>query len=139
MDRIGVVHHPIFQEHDPGAYHPETPRRLAALEEILSGPAAGLFVDVEPRPATEEEITWIHSPEHFAQVAATAGKEQAALDPDTRTSPRSFEAAMMAAGGIDNDNLSPMLKSLSEEEISDEDVADMVEFLKALSGDYPGK
>jgi len=47
--------------------------------------------------------------------------------------------AMMAAGGIDNDNLSPMLKSLSEEEISDEDVADMVEFLKALSGDYPGK
>ena len=100
MPRIGVVHHPIYQEHDPGDYHPETPRRLAALEEILAGPGAGLFVDVDPRPATEEEVTWIHSPEHFAQVAATAGQAQAALDPDTRTSPRSFEAALMAAGGL---------------------------------------
>jgi len=100
MSRLGVVHHPIYQEHDPGAYHPETPRRLAALEEILAGPAKGLFQEIEPRPATEEEITWVHTPEHFARIAATAGKRATSLDPDTRTSPLSFQAALWAVGGL---------------------------------------
>jgi len=47
--------------------------------------------------------------------------------------------AMMAAGGIDNPNLSGMLKALGEEKISEQDQKDLVDFLKALSGDYPKK
>jgi len=47
--------------------------------------------------------------------------------------------ALMVAGGIDNPNLSLMLKAVREKEISDQDQKDLVAFLKALSGEFPGK
>jgi len=47
--------------------------------------------------------------------------------------------AMMAGGGKDNPNLSAMLKALRNEKTTDQDRKDLVEFLKALSGEYPGK
>ena len=100
MTPLGLVHHPIFQEHDPGPYHPESPRRLAVLDEVLDGPAKGLYQKVEPVSAREEDILRVHTREHYKRVAATAGRSQAMLDPDTQTSPRSFEAALMAAGGL---------------------------------------
>ena len=100
MNKLGIVHHSIYQRHETGPYHPENPARLAALEDVLSGPARGLFVEVGPREATEEEILRIHTPEHFRRVASTAGRPHAMLDPDTQTSPLSFEAALMAGGGV---------------------------------------
>jgi cytochrome c peroxidase len=45
--------------------------------------------------------------------------------------------ALMAAGGNDNPNLSPELKAMRDAELSKEDQAKIVEFLKALSGEYP--
>lgn len=44
---------------------------------------------------------------------------------------------IMAQGGIPNDNLSPMMKAVGDEKLSDENIKDLVEFLKALSGEYP--
>ena len=46
--------------------------------------------------------------------------------------------ALMAGGGKDNPNLSPILKGIRETKVSDADRADLVEFLKSLSGEYPG-
>ena len=45
--------------------------------------------------------------------------------------------ALMAGGGIDNPNRSPMLKRVGEKNLTEEDQKDLVEFLKALSGEYP--
>jgi cytochrome c peroxidase len=45
--------------------------------------------------------------------------------------------ALMANGGLDNPNLSPILKGVREAKLSEQDRADLVEFLKALSGQYP--
>ena len=45
--------------------------------------------------------------------------------------------AMMAGGGIDNPGLSTVLKGVGSKELSAEDQANIVEFLKALSGEYP--
>ncbi len=45
--------------------------------------------------------------------------------------------AMMAGGGIANDNLSVLLKGIGSKEVSAEDQANLVEFLKALSGEFP--
>jgi len=47
--------------------------------------------------------------------------------------------ALMAAGGKDNPNLSLMLKAIRENEITEQDQKGLVEFLKALSGEFPGK
>ena len=44
---------------------------------------------------------------------------------------------IMAQGGIPNDNLSGMMKAVGEEKLTDENIKDLVEFLKALSGEYP--
>jgi len=44
---------------------------------------------------------------------------------------------LMADGGKDSPKVSAMLKALREKKISKQDRKDLVEFLKALSGDYP--
>jgi len=44
--------------------------------------------------------------------------------------------AFMAQGGQDNPNLSIQMRAL-EGRVSEEEVADMVEFLKGLSGEFP--
>jgi acetoin utilization deacetylase AcuC-like enzyme len=56
----------------------------------------GIMVE-EPRPATDAEIGRIHAAEHVTLIKETAGRA-VALDPDTFTSPRTWEAARMAAG-----------------------------------------
>jgi len=44
---------------------------------------------------------------------------------------------LMAGGGKDNPNLSGMMKAVRDTQFTEENVKDLVEFLKALSGDYP--
>ena len=45
--------------------------------------------------------------------------------------------ALMAGGGKDNPNLSIMLKAVREAKLTEANQKDLVEFLKALSGEYP--
>lgn len=45
---------------------------------------------------------------------------------------------MMAAGGIKNDNLSAMMEAVGEAELTEADRQDLVAFLEALSGEFPG-
>ncbi len=45
--------------------------------------------------------------------------------------------AVMAVGGIDNPNLSRTFKMIRDAELNEQDRKDLVEFLKALSGEYP--
>ncbi len=45
--------------------------------------------------------------------------------------------ALMAAGGKDNPNLSVMLEAVREAKLTEQDRKDLVEFLGALSGEYP--
>ena len=56
--------------------------------------------EIRPRAATPEELGYIHTPDHIRRVASTAGKKMTSLDPDTQTSPLSFEAAVYGAGGL---------------------------------------
>ena len=100
MNSTGIVRDDIFLEHDPGPWHVESPKRLQAIYDLLdSDPIPGLEV-LSPRPASQEEITLVHRPEHFELIARTAGHDQGWLDADTQTSARSYEAALAAAGGL---------------------------------------
>jgi acetoin utilization deacetylase AcuC-like enzyme len=88
---------PVFLEHDPGRGHPESPARLARITaELRERPIAGTVWGA-PRPATDDELTAVHAPALLAGLASLAG-HHAALDEDTATSPRSWEAARLAAG-----------------------------------------
>jgi acetoin utilization deacetylase AcuC-like enzyme len=51
-----------------------------------------------PRPATLDELAAVHDRDHIERIAGTAGRA-AMLDPDTFTSPESYDLARLAAGG----------------------------------------
>jgi len=97
----GIVKDRIFLEHKAGAFHPESPARLEAIYGMIEAdPAFRSFPLIPPRPASEAEVRFIHTPEYFELVRNTAGKERFALDPDTSTSARSYEVALLAAGSL---------------------------------------
>jgi acetoin utilization deacetylase AcuC-like enzyme len=54
---------------------------------------------IEPRPATEDELAGIHDRGYIRLIRETAG-HAVALDPDTFTSPDSYEVALLAAGAV---------------------------------------
>ncbi len=97
--RTGVVVDPACLAHDMGRHHPETPKRLQVLlEMMMTSDVRDLGVRMlDGRRALPAEITAVHTPEHYRRIMSTAGRT-VALDLDTTAGPRSFEAAMHAAG-----------------------------------------
>jgi acetoin utilization deacetylase AcuC-like enzyme len=88
---------PLFLEHHPGAGHPERAERLERILEVLGrAPVAGVERRAA-RPATEAELAAVHDAPLRAQLSSLAGK-RAQIDADTATSPRSHDAAVLAAG-----------------------------------------
>jgi len=100
MSGTGIVRDDLFIDHDPGEWHPESPARLEAIYRMLDSRIRPGLVTLDRRMAAKEEITLIHTPAYFGKIAQTQGRSSTYLDPDTRTSPRSFEAALAAAGGL---------------------------------------
>jgi acetoin utilization deacetylase AcuC-like enzyme len=100
MMKPGVVFDRRYADHDMGAYHPESPARIEALNRMLEEEAAGKFVPIAPRPATEAEVGWVHERAYVDFIKATAGHEHVVLDPDTSAGPKSYETALLAAGGV---------------------------------------
>ena len=101
MNKTGIVRDDRFMHHFMGSYHPESPERLSAIYAMLDEQdMAGKFTLVPVRRAEPEELLWIHNPEYIDTLTATAGDESTYLDPDTQTSAGSYEAALLAAGGL---------------------------------------
>ena len=98
--KTAVLKDPLFLEHDPGYDHVESPERLAAIYQALAKEDAGAFFYPACEPAGYADLAANHTPEYIERVAETAGKQFGVLDPDTHTSPRSYEAAVLAAGAV---------------------------------------
>ena len=95
--QTGVVLDARYMAHDTGQGHPERAERIGVLL-----PAIGErpdLVHVPPRQATGEDVVLVHGEGHFERVARSAG-QSGAFDADTPVSPRSFETACLAAGGV---------------------------------------
>lgn len=101
--KTGVVKDTRYLQHSAGFSHPESPERLAAIYEMLDNPLMNWkFTHIEPREATHKEIETIHSPSYVEFIASTAGQSCVYLDPDTATSPETYEIAKLAVGGVCN-------------------------------------
>jgi len=96
----GIVKDWLYKEHNMGAFHPESPQRIEAIYSMVEKEITFSYSEIKPRLATEEEIQMIHFPSYVQAIKDTSGKERVMLDPDTATSSRSFEIALLAAGGL---------------------------------------
>lgn len=87
--------------HDAGMGHPESPKRMMAIGEVLENSAVGKKVfRIAPRMATREELLLVHDEDYIESVAATAGRRMTQLDPDTGACAHTWDAARLAAGGL---------------------------------------
>ncbi|MBI2568516.1 MAG: histone deacetylase [Candidatus Schekmanbacteria bacterium] len=93
-----VVTEERMVDHDPGEGHPERPDRLrVVLDSLREAP----ITSVRERAAVAAEVESlraVHQPAYIDSVLAQRGRV-AHFDPDTVTSPRSVDAALLAAGG----------------------------------------
>jgi acetoin utilization deacetylase AcuC-like enzyme len=92
-----LVHTDRFIEHQPPPGHPESPKRGDVMAVVAREWRQRGGEVVAPRAATLEQLTRIHHEQYVQQIAATAGRAMS-LDPDTYTSPASYEIARLAAG-----------------------------------------
>ncbi len=92
-----VLRDDLFLLHDPGAGHPENPGRLRAIYDALDERPMPGVVNGKPLPARRADLERIHTPDYVDALESVAGR-RAQLDPDTAMSPRSYEAACLAAG-----------------------------------------
>jgi acetoin utilization deacetylase AcuC-like enzyme len=98
--KAGLVYDPIYLEHDTGD-HVENARRLVdAMSYLKETGIKEKLTCLPPRPASLEELEMIHAPEYISYVKSKAEKGGGWLDPDTVMSPKSYEAALYAAGGL---------------------------------------
>ncbi len=103
MTKTTLIYTPKYLEHDTGPDHPESVSRLKAIMRELK--KSGLLERekislLEPKPADLEEIELVHDPEYVQTVKRFCEAGGGLLDiGDTVVSPKSFEAAVLAAGG----------------------------------------
>ncbi len=96
-----IIWDEAYAEHDT-ADHPEGPDRVAAVVAYLQGTDLWpRLTVVKPEPATEDDVLLVHTPTHLAVVRRAAQNPRGQyLDPDTFVSPRSYEIALLAVGGV---------------------------------------
>jgi acetoin utilization deacetylase AcuC-like enzyme len=92
-----LIHSTQFAEHQTPPGHPECPERAEVMDVIAAEWQQAGGEIVAPRAATREQLARVHDAEYLRRFSETAGVS-VALDPDTFTSPETYEIAHLAAG-----------------------------------------
>jgi len=98
--KAGLVYDPIYLEHDTGDHVENSQRLVAAMSYLKETGIKEKLTCLPSRPALLEELEMIHTTEYISYVKSKAEKGGGWLDPDTVMSPKSYEAALYAAGGF---------------------------------------
>ena len=101
MSTAGYLIDDRFRLHDPGSLHPESPSRLAHIQQVLDESGiAQRWPRIEARPATEEQLTWVHTRGHIENVRQASLNAPRYLDADTPVCAASYDTALLAAGSV---------------------------------------
>jgi acetoin utilization deacetylase AcuC-like enzyme len=94
------ITHADCLKHEMGAWHPECPERLAAIEDQLIASGVGQHLARYDAPlASDEELARVHPLDYVRAIRDAAPREGTVhLDPDTAMNPHSLRAALRAAG-----------------------------------------
>jgi acetoin utilization deacetylase AcuC-like enzyme len=94
-----ITWHPATRLHSAGAGHPERPERIEAVLETLRAPELADEVTwVQATPADRGILERVHPARYLDLLEGMAARGGGMLDPDTLLGPRSWEAALAAAG-----------------------------------------
>ncbi len=92
-----VISSDRFEDHLTPPGHPECVERAEVMQ-VVAGKWRDEGGRVEsPRSATPDELQRVHTETYLEAIERTAGRA-VALDPDTYTSPASYDIALLAAG-----------------------------------------
>ncbi len=97
-----LITHSACHIHDTGDGHPETARRLSAINDhlVVTG-LADILRHVDAPEASEEQLLRVHTKEHLETIESMIPETgYARLDPDTVISHGSLDAAQRAAGAV---------------------------------------
>ena len=99
--KTALIHHPIYQKHDTGIGHPETPMRYEVVMKALRDDKKlwETLTEITPEKISKGLVQAAHTPEHFKRVEGAFENGVEHLDADTIVSMNSFDAALYAAGG----------------------------------------
>jgi acetoin utilization deacetylase AcuC-like enzyme len=87
------------ESHDTGRGHPERAERLRAVERGINQVERDGAVQRRPgRRAVREDLLRVHDPGYIDSVSAFIAAGGGSIDADTRVSPGSWDAALLAAG-----------------------------------------
>ena len=101
MAVIGLVKDKRYLDHQTGAGHPEAPRRLELVyQELQSLVTNRNLITIPTTPMLEQDILNVHTPEYLRLLKSTAGQGLHAFSADTHVSEKSYDAALLAAGGV---------------------------------------
>src|SRR5260370_40929230 len=94
------ITHADCAKHDMGRHHPESPARLAAIEDhLISSGVAGLVERRDAPAAKTSELARVHPLQYIeANHDPSPRNGIVHLDPDTAMSPHTWDAALHAAG-----------------------------------------
>ena len=92
-----LIHSDRFAEHQTPPGHPERSERAEVFDAIATKWRRQGTEVVAPRVATREQLARVHDADYVRRISETTGRATA-LDPDTYTSPDSYEVALLAAG-----------------------------------------
>ncbi len=99
MRKTAVYRDDLFLEHMKDFNHVESASRLEIIYNELDKPEIGAaYLFPSFGPVSQEILALNHTSDYIKRVAGTAGQSFVSLDPDTQTSARSYEAAILAAG-----------------------------------------
>jgi len=96
---VGLIYDPVYLEHDTGTHVENAQRLVATISHLEENQLKDKLVLLSPRAATIDELSKVHAPEYISRIQVQAERGGGWLDPDTVTSPGSYNAAVYAAGG----------------------------------------
>jgi len=100
--RTGLVLDPVFERHETGWGHPESPQRLSELRKRLEadGLTAACII-IPPTPADRESLLAVHTESYLRRLEQACRAGEKFIDtPDSAICPESWQIALLAAGSV---------------------------------------
>ena len=94
--KVAYITDDIYLKHHTGATHPESPKRLEAIDKAIAPLRDSLYF-LSPVAVSDEILGWVHSLTHIENIKKVS-LSGGSIDADTICGIDSYDAAVMAVG-----------------------------------------